>query len=66
MTPLELAEAVTAADPVRHWRVEALIQAGYPPCDALVLSRRADVDLHLAIELLERGCPPETAVRILI
>lgn len=66
MTPLELAETVTSSDPVRHWRLEALIRAGYPPWDALVLSRRPDTDLHAAVALLERGCPPETAMRILI
>jgi hypothetical protein len=27
---------------------------------------RHDVDLHLAVELLARGCPPETALRILL
>lgn len=66
MTPVELAETVTSADPVRHWRAEVLIGSGYPPWDALVLSLRTDIDLHVAIELLERGCPPETAMRILI
>lgn len=66
MTPTELAETVTTSDPVRHWRLEALIRAGYSPSDALVLSRRADIDLHTAVALLERGCPPETAMRILI
>jgi len=25
-----------------------------------------DVDLHRAIDLVERGCPPETALRILL
>ncbi len=66
MTPTELAETVTTGNPVRHWRVEALIRAGYPPWDALVLSLRPDVDLHVAVALLERGCPPETAMRILV
>jgi len=66
MTPTELAETITSADPVRQWRAEALIRAGYPPWDALVLSLRGDIDLHLAVELLQRGCPPETAMRILL
>lgn len=66
MTPTQVADTVTSTDPVRHWRLEALIRAGYPAWDALVLSGRADIDLHDAVRLLERGCPPQTAVRILL
>jgi hypothetical protein len=66
MTPTQLADAVISADPVRRWRLQALVRAGYPPSDALVLSRRDDVDLHFAVELLERGCRPEIAMRILL
>jgi hypothetical protein len=66
MTPTRLADAVASADPVRRWRLEALVKAGYPPRDALVLSRRDDIDLHDAVHLLERGCRPELAVRILL
>ena len=32
----------------------------------MTLAVRHDVDLHLATDLLERGCAPETAVRILL
>jgi hypothetical protein len=52
-------------EPVFRWRLERLEQAGYDPCSALELAGRNDVDLHLALELRERGCPAETAVRIL-
>jgi hypothetical protein len=59
-------EAVELEDePVFRWRLERLEQAGYDPCSALELAGRHDVDLHLALELRERGCPAETAVRIL-
>ena len=66
MSPVELAAKVTESDPVRRWRAEQLQLAGYGPSDALVLSGRRDVDVHLAAELLARGCPVETAIRILI
>jgi hypothetical protein len=66
MSPAALADTITEADPVRRWRLQELRRAGYPLVDALVLSGRADVDLHLAVRLLEAGCPPETAVRILL
>lgn len=66
MSPALLAEKVTAGNSVRRWRLAQLQRAGYPPLDALVLSRRDDIDLHLAIELIAHGCPPTTAMRILI
>jgi hypothetical protein len=42
------------------------MRAGYAPGAAHDLAARTDVDLHLAIELLERGCPADLAVRILL
>lgn len=66
MDTVALPEAITETDPVRRWRLEELIRAGYPPWDALILSRRPDVDLHVALALLKQGCPPETAMRILL
>lgn len=53
-------------DPVRQWRLDQLELAGYPHREALLLSERFDIDLHRAIGLLQSGCPPETAVRILL
>ncbi|MBX5475442.1 MAG: hypothetical protein IRZ20_10580, partial [Thermoleophilia bacterium] len=50
---------------VERWRAEALERAGYAPSDARELAARLDVDLHEAIDLLERGCPPDLAVHIL-
>ena len=47
------------------WRFEELRRAGYGERDALELADRSDVDLHLAVELIRRGCPLETALRIL-
>lgn len=46
------------------WRFQSLRRAGYPREDAFVLAR-TPTDLHLATKLLERGCPPATAVEIL-
>jgi len=61
-----LAHQVTEADPVRRWRFDELLRAGYDACDALVLSGRADVDLHGAAALLRNGCPADLAIRILL
>lgn len=50
---------------VISWRIERLAAAGYPSDAALVLALDRDVDLHLAVSLLERGCPSDTALQIL-
>ena len=51
---------------IKFWRLEMLAQAGYEPAAAAELAARLDVDLHQALDLLERGCPPELAARILL
>jgi hypothetical protein len=51
---------------VVRWRFEELVRAGYPEFAARELSRRRDVDLELARELMRRSCPPHLAVRILV
>ncbi|HEY7018699.1 MAG TPA: hypothetical protein VH297_09570 [Gaiellaceae bacterium] len=56
----------TELERVEHWRAEELVRAGYDPSDAIALAARHDIDLHLAVELLEQGCPIETAIEILI
>jgi hypothetical protein len=47
------------------WRRRRLERAGFtgPLADALASDRR--VDLHAMLELVDRGCPPELAARIL-
>jgi hypothetical protein len=56
----------TESERIQRWRAEELERAGYDGPVAIELAGRADVDLHLAVELLERGCPPSTALRILL
>jgi hypothetical protein len=51
---------------VLSWRHATLLAAGYEARHALKLALRPDVDLHVAVRLRERGCPPETAARILL
>jgi hypothetical protein len=50
---------------VVKWRFDELERAGYPVGEAVRLAERADVDLHQAVELLERGASIEDALRIL-
>ena len=55
----------TELDRVERWRTAELMRVGFAGDDAVALAARTDVDLHDAIELVQRGCPPELAVRIL-
>jgi hypothetical protein len=50
---------------VLSWRYGFLRQAGYDRDDAFILAR-APVDVHVAADLLARGCPPRTALEILL
>jgi hypothetical protein len=48
------------------WRTEALERAGYSPAAAAAVAARHEIDLHQAVGLLERGCPTELALQILL
>jgi hypothetical protein len=54
------------AERVLLWREEELERVGYERAAARDLAERTYVDLHLAMDLLRRGCPAETALRILV
>ena len=56
----------TEQQQIELWRTEELERAGYSHRAAGRLAARQDVDLHLAIRLLERGCAPELALKILL
>jgi hypothetical protein len=47
------------------WRRKRLRNAGFDHRLAEQLSRECAVDLHALIGLVERGCPPPLAARIL-
>ena len=51
---------------VVRWRFEELRRAGFETEDAIIVAEEMRIDLHLATTLLRRGCPPETALRILL
>lgn len=46
------------------WRVCRLREAGFPAALAEALARQR-VDLHALLQLVDAGCPPELAARIL-
>lgn len=49
---------------VVQWRRRRLLEHGFPLALAGRLARQA-VDLHALLELVDRGCPPDLAARIL-
>jgi len=50
---------------VVDWRRDQLVDSGFPEDVASRLAAETRYDLHALIDLVERGCPPELAVRIL-
>ena len=56
----------TELERIESWRVQELERAGYTADQASALAARHDVDLHFAVDLVRRGCPPEIALRILL
>jgi len=57
----------TTASPVEliDWRRAQLRSAGFPAALAADLACDLHADLHALLALVDRGCPPELAVRIL-
>jgi hypothetical protein len=47
------------------WRADRLGRAGFEPATARRLAADPARDLHALIDLVERGCPPALAIRIL-
>ena len=62
----EDAIASTTEDAVVRWRMSVLLRAGYLWDDAVELAMDTKVDLHLAVELVDKGCESSTARRILL
>jgi hypothetical protein len=55
----------TTGPEVVRWRRERLTHTGFPLPVAAKIAKDTRYDLHALIELVERGCQPELAVRIL-
>jgi hypothetical protein len=57
--PLEPADGLVA------WRRRRLRRAGFAPVLADAVARDCAMDIHALLELVDRGCPPHLAARIL-
>jgi hypothetical protein len=55
----------TAREDVTRWRRERLAASGFALPLAAEIAGDTRYDLHALIELVERGCSPDLAVRIL-
>ena len=62
---VEMESGIWEAGEVVSWRRRQLTSAGFSLPLAARLARDARWDLHALIELVERGCPPTLAARIL-
>jgi hypothetical protein len=54
-----------AAHALGEWRTRRLAAAGFEPRLAAQLASDPAVDLHELLVLVDRGCPPALAARIL-
>jgi hypothetical protein len=55
----------TEQEIVERWRAQELERAGFPEDVAAEFAMRSDVDLHVAIDLIRRGCTADLAAQIL-
>jgi hypothetical protein len=47
------------------WRTRCLLDAGFDRREASRIGQEPGYDFHALLELVDRGCPPSLAVRIL-
>jgi hypothetical protein len=58
-------DRAAAVPEIYAWRRRQLVAAGFASALASRVARNGAYDLHALIELVESGCPPPLAVRIL-
>ena len=66
MPATEITRPETEVERIERWRRQELERAGYPTEAAAEIAIRLDIDLHQAVQLLERGCSADIAARILL
>jgi len=63
----EVVEVLTEQEEqVLDWRFDSLSRAGFDAELAFLLASTRRIDVHEVLRLVYRGCPPQTAARILI
>ena len=66
MSTANVTETVLEVELVEQWRLDTLERAGYDAESAAVLAASPEVDLHLAVSLVNSGCPVALALQILL
>jgi hypothetical protein len=66
MSIIDVTETNFELERVELWRLDTLERAGYDAEAAAVLAASPEVDLHLAVSLVERGCSVDLALQILL
>ncbi len=66
MSAAHVTEPAYEIEIVERWRLDSLERAGYDAESAAVLAASPEVDLHLAVSLLQRGCSVALALQILL
>ena len=66
MSILDTTDISFEVERVELWRLDSLERAGYDAESAAVLAASPEVDLHLAVALVERGCSVDLALQILL
>ena len=66
MSTVNVSEPDLEVERVEQWRAHSLERAGYDAEAAAVLAASPEVDLHVAVSLLERGCSVSLALQILL
>ena len=66
MVTADIAQREAAFEEILDWRFEQLRRVGYDRAEAQLISRRLDVDLHQAVDLVRSGCSCELALLILL
>jgi hypothetical protein len=66
MSTANITESILEVELVEQWRLDSLERAGYDSESAAVLAASPEVDLHLAVSLLQRGCTVSLALQILL
>ena len=66
MSTANVTETVLEVELVEQWRLDTLERAGYDAESAAVLAASPEVDLHLAVSLVNSGCPVALALQCLL
>ncbi len=66
MTTIAVEHSRPTDEEVVEWRFEQLRRAGCDTRVAQILAEEGQVDLHQAVEALERGCEPAMALAIFL